>query len=115
MKNLGIIAYIFITKSYKRFRKWVHNKLTKGNKKQANRHKRRKARMQQLPRSQNEQPEIGDSGSRLITINKSENQMSRVIAVKNTISNTRRQKRGQAQSLRQLTSSIKVSYIIISL
>ena len=69
--------------------------------------------MQQLPRTQNEYSKLNDSCSRLININNSDTQNNRVIRIaKNTISNERRLNRGPPQTLKQLTSSLKVREIV---
>ena len=69
--------------------------------------------MQQLPRTQNEYSELNDSCSRLININNSDTQNNRVIRIaKNTVSNERRLNRGQPQTLKQQTSSLKVRQVV---
>ena len=77
IKNIGIIVYIFITKSYIKFRNWAHRKLLKINTGQANRSKMRRARRQQLPRIQNECQEVPDNNSRSTNLQNSNNTLSK--------------------------------------
>ena len=85
----------------------MHGKLTKNSKKQEDRNRRKQARMQQLPRSQNEPQEVLNTSSRFINQKQSNNELYE--AIKNTPDNTRNQKKGKSQSLKQLTTSLKVT------
>ena len=85
----------------------MHGKLTKNSKKQEDRNRRRQARMQQLPRSQYEPQEVLNTSSRFINQKQSNNELYETI--KNTPDNTRNKDKGKSQSLKQLTTSLKVT------
>ena len=85
----------------------MHGKLTKNSKKQEDRNRRKQARMQQLPRSQNEPQEVLTTSLRSFDQQKSNKKSCETI--KNTPDNTRKQNKGKSQSLKQLTTSLKVT------
>ena len=85
----------------------MHGKLTKNSKKQEDRNKRRQARIQQLPKAQNEPQKVLNTSLRSFDQQKSNKKSCETI--KNTPGNARKQNKGKSQSLKQLTTSLKVT------